>query len=224
MQATLLTTTEIAKNIQTFTFSTEYPLSYVAGQFIEMTIPHENPDERGIKHWFTLSSSPTEENISITTKFFGEKASTFKKTLFGLKPGDDVQITAPEGDFTLPKNDKQPLVFIAGGIGITPYRSMLQWLKDTKSQRTIQLIYGVKKEDELAFRTLIQLSHLSFTPLVGKRLTSELLLSQIKNVQEQLIYISGPEPMVETLTKEFQAAGIEANAIKSDYFPNYSDI
>ena len=69
MQIILDHTEDIAENIKTFWFVPKKPMDYIAGQFIEMTLPHDHPDERGQKHWFTLSSSPTEPLISITNKF-----------------------------------------------------------------------------------------------------------------------------------------------------------
>jgi ferredoxin-NADP reductase len=84
MKITLDYTENIAKNIQTFWFKPDKPVRYVAGQFIELTLPHDNPDKRGIKRWFTLSSSPTEPLISITTKHAENIVSSFKQNLFNL--------------------------------------------------------------------------------------------------------------------------------------------
>jgi len=81
----------INHDVSTFGLNPKKPLRYTAGQYIEMYLPHDNPDERGQKHWFTLSASPTEELISITTKFAGDKGSTFKKTLFSLKPSAELK-------------------------------------------------------------------------------------------------------------------------------------
>src|SRR3989344_7668 len=129
-------------NVTTFWFKPERPLAYTAGQFIEMYLPHDNPDERGIKHWFTLSSSPTEELVSITTKLAGAKSSSFKKTLFALRPGVEIKIVEPMGDFVLPKDIGIPLIFVAGGMGITPFRSIIKWLSDRNEKRDITLLYA----------------------------------------------------------------------------------
>src|ERR1700693_2134326 len=90
-----------AANITTFYFKPESPVRYTAGQYIELTIKHEHPDDRGQKHWFTLSSSPTENYLSITTKFAAEKGSTFKKALRALPPGTELHMSEPMGDFVL---------------------------------------------------------------------------------------------------------------------------
>ena len=114
--------------IRTFYFKTESPLDYTAGQYIQLSLPHEHEDDRGAKRWFTLSSSPTDALISITTRFNKEHSSTFKETLFALTPGTEVNFTGPMGDFVLPKQIDKPLVFVAGGIGVTPFHSMMAWL------------------------------------------------------------------------------------------------
>src|SRR5689334_9369093 len=98
MKVALSHTVQEAPDITSFYFIPEHPLRYVAGQFIELMLPHNNPDERGIKHWFTLSSAPGHEQVSITTRH-AEKPSTFKQTLWKLKPGDTVVMSEPMGDF-----------------------------------------------------------------------------------------------------------------------------
>jgi len=156
MQITLDHTEKENYNVQTFWFRPEKKLEYTAGQFIEMFLPHDNPDERGIKHWFTLSSSPTDELISITTKNFGEKASSFKKTLFGLRPGAVIKIVEPMGDFVLPKDVSIPLVFVAGGIGLTPYHSMIKWLLDTGEKSQIQIILAFNNPRDVISEDLLR--------------------------------------------------------------------
>lgn len=225
---------DIAKNIKTFWFKPEQPIRYEAGQFIELYLPHDNPDERGIKHWFTLSSSPTEELLSITTKHAAEKGSTFKETLFNMEPGTSVMMSEPMGDFVLPKDKTVPLVFVAGGIGITPMRSMIKWLHDNKEHRTIHLLYAANNIDEVAFRELFN-SYGAPTDIIlseapknwqGKtgRLDVATILELAPNVDGKIYYLSGPEPMVESLAKDMAVAGVDSRRIVGDYFPNYSGI
>lgn len=227
-------TEDIARNITTFWFKPMQPVRYVAGQFIELILPHPSPDKRGIKRWFTLSSSPSEELLSITTKRATENGSTFKQTLFGLKSGETVMMSEPMGDFVLPKDPLQPLVFIAGGIGITPMRSMIKWLHDNQQQRTIHLLYAANNLDEVAFRDLLNTYGtpteiiLSAPPKSWKgqngRLDASKVLQLTPNVDNKLYYLSGPEPMVETLGKELAAQGVDKRRIIGDYFPNYVEI
>jgi ferredoxin-NADP reductase len=226
-------TKDETENIRTFYFQPPKKVDYTAGQFIEMHLPHKNPDERGDKHWFTLSSSPSEELLSITTKFAGEKSSTFKKKLFSLKPGAEVDMSDPMGDFVLPKLVQTPLIWVAGGIGLTPFHSMMKWLADTGEQRNIKFIYGVRNEDEIVFQDTMKAAGVHATIVVGEpsptwggetgRLSAEMILGLTKPSEDALIYISGPEPMVESLEKQFHAAGIKKNQLVLDFFPNYEN-
>ena len=230
MRVKLDHTRQEAENITTFFFRPEKPVHYTAGQFIELTVPHSHPDERGQKHWFTLSSSPTDELLSITTKFAGDTSSSFKKHLFKLAPGAELKMSDPMGDFVLPKLVQTPLIFVAGGIGLTPFHSIFEWLAATKEQRDIKFIYGVRNEDEIIFQETFDKLGIKPTIVVSDpspawggergRITSELILGLGKPTEDALIYVSGPEPMVESLEKDLKDAGYGKQFV-GDYFPNY---
>ena len=220
-----------ASNITTFFFKPEKPFSYTAGQFIEFRLPHDHPDSRGQHRWFTLSSSPSQDLLSITTKFTPDKGSTFKQALSGLKRGDAVNFSEPLGDFVLPKFMQTPLVFVAGGIGITPIHSMLQWVADSGEERPIKLLYGVKSEDDIAFQDTFDRAKQHATIVVEEpseawggergRLNAEMILGLEKPSDDTLIYLSGPEAMMETLIEDILKAGINPRQIVRDTFPGY---
>ncbi len=232
MRATLKQIENVAKDIKTFWFKPEKPIDYTAGQYVEVSLPHENADQRGQKHWFTLSSSPTEALIGITTKQTTELSSSFKRTLFNLSLGTNISISAAMGDFVLPKDPSIPLAFIAGGIGVTPMRSMLKWLADKHQQRDIRMIYGAKSLDQIAFHDLLrqhtaQLDIVLSEPptkwsgLTGN-ITSGLVLECLSTSHDQTIfYISGPEPLVEKLQTNLLNAGIGQSKLVLDFFPGY---
>lgn len=224
-----------AENIRTFFFRPEKPVYYTAGQFAEWTLKHPRPDSRGIKRWFTISSSPTDEFLSITTKFAGkDKSSSFKKALLGLQPGAEIKMSDPMGDFVLPKLIQTPLVFVAGGIGLTPFHSMLSWLAATNEKRPIKMLYGLRTEDEIVFQETFDKSGVQPTITVsqpsaawgGERapLSAKLILGLEKPSEDTLIYVSGPEPMVETLEKDLKKAGIKKRQLVLDFFPNYTGV
>jgi ferredoxin-NADP reductase len=219
----------IAEHIRMFWFKPEKPVRYTAGQFIELRLPHKNADERGQKRWFTLASSPTEPLLAITTKRTPEVGSSFKRALWRLKPGSQVDMSEPMGDFVLPKDPSIPLVFVAGGIGITPMRSMVQWLHDTQERRDIKLLYAVGKHNELAFQTLFQQYGCSMIVRAGDdqppsaRLTAKTILAEVQPSTQAHIYLSGPEPMIETLVKQFETLG-DTHQLVTDYFPGYLPI
>jgi ferredoxin-NADP reductase len=221
-----------ADNIRTFYFRPERPVQYTAGQFAEWTLKHANPDDRGVRRWFTISSSPTGELVTITTKFAGDKSSSFKKHLFKLQPGDELQMSEPMGDFVLPKLIQTPLIFVAGGIGITPFHSILSWLAEVKEERPIKLLYGVHNEDEIIFQETFDKAGQHATIVVsdatpewgGERgqLSAELILGLEQPSEDTLVYVSGPEPMVEALQKDLIKGGLKKTQFVGDYFPNYS--
>jgi ferredoxin-NADP reductase len=221
-----------AKNIRTFYFKPETPLKYTAGQYIELALPHANPDNRGQKRWFTLSSSPTDDLLSITTKFAAEHGSTFKKTLRQLQPGNKVSMIGPMGDFVLPKLLQTPLVFVAGGIGITPFHSMLSWLTAYNEERPITMLYGVNSEDEIVFQETLDSANQHVTIVVANpspawggergRITAELIMGIGAPSEERLVYVSGPEPMTESLSKDLIRSGLNKQQLVLDEFPNYT--
>lgn len=233
MKATLDHTTQEAANIMTFWFKPERPMDYTAGQYTELYLPHDNPDERGVKHWFTLSSAPGHELVSITTKYAGDgHSSTFKKTLFGLQPGAEVQLAAAMGDFVLPKDPSRPLVWVAGGIGLTPFHSMAGWLAETGEKRDIQFVYAVRTEDEIIFEDTFNNAGIHMTIIVGEpseawggergRLTPDMVLGLTHPADNTLVYLSGPEPMVEALGDAFKAQLGESRLVQ-DFFPGYQN-
>ncbi|HTB49188.1 MAG TPA: FAD-dependent oxidoreductase [Verrucomicrobiae bacterium] len=223
-----------AANITTFYFRPEKLAHYTAGQFTELLIPHAHPDKRGQKRWFTLSSSPTDELLSITTKFAASEGSSFKKALRKLQPGTQLTMADPMGDFVLPKLIQTPLVFVAGGIGITPFHSILKWLATTAETRPIKLLYGVHSEDEIIFQPTFDAAKIHPVIVVnepssawgGERgnLSAELILGLEKPSEDTLVYVSGPEPMVEHLEKDLRKAGLNKNQFVGDFFPNYTSV
>lgn len=224
-------TKDEATNIRTFYFKTERPVEHTAGQYAQWTLKHPHVDDRGIKRWFTISSSPTEALVTITTRFNTERSSSFKKALFKLQPGDEIQMSDPMGDFVLPKLIQTPLVCVAGGIGITPFHSILEWLATTSEQRPIKLIYGVNQEDDIIFQETFDKAGIHATIVVSEpseawggergRLSAELILGLEKPDEDTLVYVSGPEPMVQALEKDLKKAGVPKQQIVTDEFPNY---
>lgn len=221
----------VAKNIKTFWFKPERPVDYIAGQFTEIYLPHDPADDRGIRRWFTLTSSPTEGLVAITTRFAKNEGSSFKKQLAALKPGTQLKLADPMGDFVLPKDPAIPLLFVAAGMGITPVRSMVKWLLDGGEPRTVHLVYAVSKIEDMAFEPLFKEYGLAFTPIVSHPpadyrgetgpLTSQRILKLAESDPNTLIYLSGPEPMVETFFKELQTQGVDSRRLVTDYFPGY---
>ncbi len=213
-----------ADNITSFFFIPERPLRFVAGQFIEMTLPHANPDSRGVKRWFTLSSAPGHQQLSITTKH-ALNPSSFKQALWNLNADDQVSISESMGDFVLPKDETIGLVFIAGGIGITPFHSIVRWLEDTKQTRSIQLIYSSHSQQEIVFSDLFYKPYIQRIEIIDKpKLTAVKIVDLVDGIHGKQVFISGPEPMTESIVEQFKTLGVTQDQLITDYFPGYDKI
>lgn len=197
--------------------------TFQAGQFLQWTLPHSRPDNRGIRRWFTISASPSESELLLTTKF-SEKSSTFKQALQKLQPGDRLTASGLEGDFVLPADRNQSLVFLAGGIGITPFRSMIKFLMDTRETRPITLLYAAKTPAEFVYKDLFAEAEktigLKIRYITGL-LDEHAIRASVTDLTKPLFYVSGPEPMVEAIGETLKKAGVPNTQLKQDFFPGY---
>lgn len=212
---------QVAENIRSFWFSKPASLHHVAEQFIELYLPHAEHDERGERHWFTLSSSPTENKLGIATKF-SNPSSSFKQILGLLEPGKEVYMAEPMGDFVLPKDPSIPLVFVAGGIGCTPFRSIIKYLIDSGEERNIKLIYLAASNAEVAFEDVFSILDDKFIKIIDPKTDARHIYKYIDNTSGYT-YISGPEPMVEQLRDGLEDLGVDRQAIYTDFFLNYEN-
>lgn len=226
MQITLVRSEVVAPNVRTFWFRPDMPVRYSAGQFIELRVPHHQPDNRGEWRQFTLFSSPSEKLLGITVQFAAaaERSSSFKRALSALPPGAVLQATEPMGDFVLPKDTAVPLVFAAGGIGITPVRSILRWLRDTQERRDISVLFAARRAESALFDDFLReqpaMSYARFLSAEGRRLSAQDILRYAPPNKRALFYLSGPETFVENLAQGL-AADVEAANIVSDPFTAY---
>jgi ferredoxin-NADP reductase len=211
---------------RTFKFKPESPLSWQAGQYIHYRFPHSEADDRGVERWFTISAAPHEGVVTITTRINHEHSSSFKKALQELKPGDTIEADEPEGDFVV-FDESRNYIFVAGGIGITPFRSILVEAAHQGKQLHVNLLYS-NRDENIVFKDELdklaeQNPNLKITYIVQpERLEHDRLQQEIASVNSPLVYISGPEPMVEALTAEVAQMGVTEYNIRSDYFPGYT--
>src|SRR4051812_9360566 len=140
----LLEKEQLVDNVWAFRFQPSEPLVWTAGQYVRVELPHDNPDEEGTKRWFTNSAAPYEGIMQITTRV---TESTFKQALSKLEEGSELQlIENPDGDFVWQDSDL-PIVFVAGGIGVTPFHSILKQRVHDLLPLKVTLIYGSRTED-----------------------------------------------------------------------------
>jgi glycine betaine catabolism B len=227
MKLRLLRKIQETNDCYTFVFSSENQMHWKAGQYLHYTLPHEPKDDRGDERWFTISSAPFENEIHLTTRFDLVKGSSFKKSLFALEPGDEIEVDPPEGTFSL--DDKQDnVVFVAGGIGITPFRSILAECAQAKRQLHVTLLYANRDENNVVFKSELESfrqenPNLQIQYFYGDNyISKEVIQTSIEKYNHPLLYVSGPEPMVESFKAMFEEMGIDTNEAKFDYFPGYT--
>jgi ferredoxin-NADP reductase len=228
---------EISKNIFSFTFKSDKKFSFTPGQYLEWTLPHNNADSRGNRRYFSIASSPNED-IKLLVRY-PKSPSSFKKELLQLPSQSKISAGQLSGDFTLPKNPITPMVFIAGGVGVAPFISMISFIVENKIKCDIVLIFINKKEEDITFEDLFEKAK----PLGIKTyylLTSENAISQKNNAiigyltlqkireiipdfGKRLFYISGPQLMVQNINSLLRKIGVSRWKIKQDFFPGYSE-
>src|SRR5690242_1415005 len=201
MRLTLLEKRQETSDTKSFLFKPDHDLQWQAGQYIHYKLPHPNPDDRGLERYFSISSAPFEKHVMLTCRF-AHKGSSFKKALNALPVGGQIEADPPEGDFTV--NDlSKPLVFIAGGIGVTPFRSILLDLEHRNQTFEILLLYANRTEDAPFRQELDALAKrgrgLRIQYYIGdQNLDGNGIRSAVPDFVVRRFYISGPEPMVES--------------------------
>lgn len=146
---------EVADQTTAFIFEKPAGFEFEAGQYVVMTLPNLTyPDERRGIRSLSIASAPYEDTLMFAMRV---TSSGFKQTLKDMSIGETVAITQPFGHFVLPKdNNATPIVFLIGGIGITPARSILRQSVHTKSHRIFQLFYSNRAPKDVAFSLEIQ--------------------------------------------------------------------
>lgn len=213
----------LVDNVWAFRFVPSQPLTWIAGQFMRVQLPHDNADKEGTKRWFTVSSAPYQEIIQITTRV---TESTFKQTLANLPIGGQVPLLEkPDGDFVW-QDSARPLVFIAGGIGITPFRSIFKQRAHDHQPLNLTLIYG-NRTDQVVFKDELDAWTAEHPELRVEYVTGPLTTGKIHelvpNLNDSQVYLSGPEPMVESLGDQLKLAGLPESQLRQDFFPNYTE-
>jgi ferredoxin-NADP reductase/Na+-translocating ferredoxin:NAD+ oxidoreductase RnfD subunit len=229
---------KLTPDIVDFIFTPERAINYQPGQYMEWTIGHDKVDSRGNRRYLTLASSPTENEMRVGVKFY-PRGSSYKKALLKMPLNSTIAAGHLGGDFVMPKNQKQKLAFIAGGIGITPYRSMIKYLLDKKEERDIALFYGEKNHTEFVYKDIFdQAAHqlgakIIYTitePGIAKSgwtgpigtITGDMIKSNLEDYKDRIFYVSGPHGMVRSVEEILKDLGIPRRQIKTDLFPGYA--
>jgi ferredoxin-NADP reductase len=211
--------------VESFIFKPQKPLVWKAGQFLHYVLNHETTDDRGSDRWFTIASAPCERHVMLTTRFDSKRSSTFKKTLKVLKCGDTIEISDLDGDFIV-SDARKEYVFIAGGIGITPFRSILKQAEHEGKKLRVKLIYANRKtvaayQKEFEAMTKRNPNFGIIYLFSPQRVDKQTIKKLVPDLKKPLFYVSGPEPMVEAIGKMLRQIGVPEKRIKQDWFPGY---
>jgi ferredoxin-NADP reductase len=224
MKFTLSATKQEANDTFSFIFAPEQPLQWKAGQLLRYVLNHPNPDDRGVERFFSIASAPHEKHVMLTTRF-ASKSSSFKKALKNLRPGDAIEAHDLEGDFVV-DDSKKTFVFIAGGIGITPFRAILLNLDYNKKPLNVQLLYA-NRDNDFTYRKELEAlrgrrPELRIDYVVSpNRIDEKSFPRLVPDIEKPMLYVSGPEPMVESMDETLKKIGVPEERIKNDFFPGY---
>ena len=230
---------EVAEQTIAFWFDTSHSnFSFKAGQFVKVTLINPSiTDAEGNARSFSIASSPNNKDAMLIVTRMGNTA--FKNALQKMSIGDKVKVIGPMGVFTLHQDAQKPAVFLAGGIGVTPFRSIIEWATQEKLPNKIYLFYSNRTKAATAFlkdfeQWAKENKNFKFIPtLTGEKNPSwkyeteifdeKLLRKHIseKELQKSIFYIAGPPGMVTGMEELLAKMKISKEQIKIEEFTGY---
>jgi ferredoxin-NADP reductase/Na+-translocating ferredoxin:NAD+ oxidoreductase RnfD subunit len=229
---------KMAPQVWDFIFTSREPVRFTAGQYAEWTLalPGDTHDSKGNRRTFTIASSPHERNVHLGVKFY-QPTSAFKQSLQQLQVGDTVYLSNVSGSFCH-SPQRGSFLFAAGGIGVTPFRSMLAEMVEQNQGITGTLLYAAASYEEVVYRDMLKLAQakgLRVVLVLGKLeglpegewevregfVTQALLQEELGKLEKPHLYVSGPPVFVDTLVASSKALKLPKNRIHTDYFPGY---
>jgi len=228
---------QVAEGTMAFHFDKPDGFEFRPGQAIDVTLlnPPETDSEGNIRT-FSIASPPYEDGLMVATRM---RDSAFKRVLKSMPLGTAVKIDGPSGSLTLHKNSSKPAVFLAGGIGITPFLSILRQAAHEKLPHELFLFYSNRRPEDTPFLdTLNELQKTNpkfrFVPTmteIGKShqkwigqtgfIDSSMLANTVSSVQGPIYYIAGPPGMVAAMRQVIVTAGADEDDIRTEEFSGY---
>lgn len=211
--------------------------TFQAGQFLDMTLlaPSET-DAEGDTRAFSIASAPHEETLMVATRL---RESAFKRVLMKMPLGTAVTIAGPSGDLTLDHNVNRPAVFLAGGIGITPFRSIVLHAAKAGLPQRMYLFYSNRRPEDAPFLEELQAlektnpnykliasmtkMEKSTQPWQGEtgHIDKEMLARHVNDPISPIYYIAGPTEMVRGLLSMVRDIGVNDTDIRAEEFAGY---
>jgi len=237
MNTKFIRSEEVAEGTMAFHFEKPTEFHYKAGQSIDLTLvnPPET-DAEGNTRAFSLSSAPSEEGFMISTRM---RDTAFKRVLKTLAPGAALTFEGPFGSMTLHNDLTKPAVFLAGGIGVTPFRSMAVQAANDKAPHTIFLFYSNRRPEDAAFlKELMALESAnanfkfigtmtnmkdSKQPWTGETgyIDGAMLKKYLGDLNAPIYYLAGPATMVAAMRKMLNDNGVNDDYIRAEEFSGY---
>ena len=224
---------EVANETMAFHFEKPEGFTFKAGQFGDFTLlnPSET-DEEGNVRGFSLAHAPYEDDLMIATRM---RDTAFKRVLRNLPIGTELKLDAPYGNFVLHKTETTPAVFLTGGIGITPVRSIIAQATRDKLPHKITLFYSNKTPEDTAFLQDLQSfakenPNFTFVPVMTRdetwqgekgHITKEILTKCVPDLTTPIYYLSGPASMVATMRQILTDAQVNEDNIRTEEFSGY---
>ena len=236
-ETTLKSNETVAEGTMAFHFAKPAGFAFKPGQAMNVSLiePPET-DAKGNARTFSIVSAPHEDELVIATRM---RDTAFKRVLKSMPAGGRVGLRGPAGMFTLDPADSRPAVFLAGGIGVTPFMSMLREAAHSRLARDLWLFYSNRRPEDSAFLeelmalpgpnprlhfvgTMVEMDK-SSRPWKGETgfLDRSMLERHLKDLAGKVYYIAGPPGLVEAMQKMLVAAGVAEDAIHTDEFIGY---
>lgn len=228
---------QVAEETVALQFERPRNFLFKAGQSVDLALLGTRPDgSEGLIHTFSIASSPSAEEIVVATRM---RDTAFKRVLSTLAIGAEVSIKGPMGSFTLHNNVSRPAVFLAGGIGIAPFLSMISSAVSNTPHPPISLFYANRYFEDAAFiDTLRDLEsstgNFRFVPTLTRvdkahgrwkgetgRISSEMLSKHARNLHGSILYVAGPPAMVSAARLVLTEAGVDDDDIRTEEFAGY---
>jgi glycine betaine catabolism B len=217
-------------NVLSYQFPRAARLDYKPGQFFFVTIRFEGKE---LSHHFSFSSSPTEsDHIEFTKKL---SDSEYSNALRATKAGDWARIEGPFGQFTF-EGEYPKIALLGGGIGITPFMSIIKNATDKGFTNRITLFYGCKTPNDIVFREEIEElakrnSNLKIVFIVNDappywkgavgNINMDLIRRELPDYKDNIFYACGPPPMVKVMQSLVESMGLPREKLKLEYFTGY---
>jgi ferredoxin-NADP reductase len=233
MRARIKEKREVAKGTLLVTFDLlGEEVDFTPGQYFFVTLPDVgHQDELGLRRHITVVTSPNEAGVlGFATRM---RDSAFKRSLRELPVGAEVEVEPPKGSFALPEDGLRPLVFVAGGIGITVFRSMLRYIREEGLSHRITLAYSNRNRESAAFLDELQelekeLPNLRLILTItqdpgwggeARRIDSDFFKDYLgEDLNQYTFLVAGPPGMVEGVQQALNVAGVaEENVIAERY-------